>query len=33
MQHYRALASRFSDNFKKFEDGRPPEIVAAGPRL
>ncbi len=33
MQKYRALASRFIDNFKKFEDGTPPEIVKAGPKL
>ncbi len=33
MQRYRGLASRFIDNFKKFEDGTPPEIVQAGPRL
>jgi phosphoenolpyruvate carboxykinase (ATP) len=32
MQRYRSLASRFIDNFKKFEDGTPPEISAAGPR-
>lgn len=33
LQRYRALASRFIDNFKKFEEGTPPEIVAAGPKL
>ena len=32
-QRYRALAARFIDNFKKFEDGTPPEIIAAGPKL
>ena len=33
MQRYRGLASRFIDNFKKFEDGCPPEIMAAGPKI
>ena len=33
LKRYRALASRFIDNFKKFEDGTPPEVVAAGPKL
>lgn len=33
MQRYRGLASRFIDNFKKFEEGTPPEVIAAGPRL
>lgn len=33
MQRYRSLASRFIDNFKKFQDGTPPEIVKAGPKL
>ncbi len=33
LQRYRALASRFVDNFKKFEEGTPPEIIAAGPKL
>ena len=32
MQRYRALASRFIDNFKKFEEGTPFEIIAAGPK-
>jgi phosphoenolpyruvate carboxykinase (ATP) len=30
---YRQLAQRFLENFKKFEAGTPPEVVAAGPRL
>jgi phosphoenolpyruvate carboxykinase (ATP) len=30
---YRALASRFADNFKKFEAGCPPEVRNAGPKL
>jgi phosphoenolpyruvate carboxykinase (ATP) len=33
MQRYRQLASRFIDNFKKFEDGCPPEVVKAGPQI
>ncbi|HMK37710.1 MAG TPA: phosphoenolpyruvate carboxykinase (ATP) [Bacteroidota bacterium] len=31
MQRYRELASRFTENFKKFESGCPPEIRNAGP--
>ncbi|MDD2694881.1 MAG: phosphoenolpyruvate carboxykinase (ATP) [Anaerolineales bacterium] len=30
---YRALASRFVDNFKKFEENVPPEVKVAGPRI
>jgi phosphoenolpyruvate carboxykinase (ATP) len=30
---YRQLAQRFVENFKKFEAGCPPEVVAAGPKL
>lgn len=33
MQRYRELAARFVDNFKKFEERCPPEVVQAGPRL
>jgi phosphoenolpyruvate carboxykinase (ATP) len=33
MQKYRQLASRFVENFKKFEAGCAPEVVNAGPRL
>jgi phosphoenolpyruvate carboxykinase (ATP) len=33
LKRYRALASRFIDNFKKFEDGTPSEVIAAGPKL
>jgi phosphoenolpyruvate carboxykinase (ATP) len=33
MTRYRQLAGRFIDNFKKFETGCPPEVIAAGPRL
>jgi len=33
MQKYKQLASRFIENFRKFEDGCPPEIRAAGPKL
>ena len=32
MHRYRELASRYIENFKKFEDGCPPEIRNAGPR-
>ena len=32
MQRYRELASRFIENFKKFESACPPEIRNAGPR-
>ncbi|MCI0521250.1 MAG: phosphoenolpyruvate carboxykinase (ATP) [Chloroflexi bacterium] len=31
MKRYRALAARFIDNFKKFADAAPPEVIAAGP--
>lgn len=30
---YRQLAARFVENFKKFEEGCPPEVLEAGPRL
>jgi phosphoenolpyruvate carboxykinase (ATP) len=33
MIRYRQLAGRFLDNFKKYEEGVPAEVVAAGPRL
>jgi phosphoenolpyruvate carboxykinase (ATP) len=33
MQKYRQLASRFVENFKKFEAGCAPEVVKAGPRV
>jgi phosphoenolpyruvate carboxykinase (ATP) len=33
MNKYRQLASRFIDNFKKFHDETPPEIVNAGPHI
>jgi phosphoenolpyruvate carboxykinase (ATP) len=32
MQKYNQLAQRFIENFKKFESGCPPEVVAAGPK-
>jgi len=32
MQKYRQLASRFINNFKKYEAACPPEIVGAGPK-
>jgi phosphoenolpyruvate carboxykinase (ATP) len=31
MKRYRSLASRFVDNFKKFEDQSSPEVVESGP--
>lgn len=33
MQKYKQLAARFVENFKKFEDGCPPEVVKAGPKI
>ena len=33
LRRYRALASRFIDNFKKFEKESPAEVGRAGPRL
>jgi len=32
MQKYNQLAQRFIENFKKFESGCPPEVLAAGPK-
>jgi phosphoenolpyruvate carboxykinase (ATP) len=32
-EKYRQLAARFIENFKKFEDATPPDVIAAGPRL
>ncbi len=32
-QKYAQLASRFIENFKKFEEGCPPEVIRAGPKL
>jgi len=32
-QKYRQLAARFIENFKKFSDRCPPEVMKAGPRL
>jgi phosphoenolpyruvate carboxykinase (ATP) len=33
MKRYKGLASRFIDNFKKFEDAAPPEVKTAGPKF
>jgi len=33
MKRYRGLASRFIDNFKKFEDQAPEEVRKSGPKL
>ncbi len=33
MERYKQLASRFIDNFKKFESRNPPEVNAAGPKV
>ncbi len=33
MKKYKELASRFADNFKKYEDGCPPEVIKAGPKV
>ncbi len=30
---YKQLASRFIENFKKYESGCPPEVIEAGPRV
>ncbi|MFN3742801.1 MAG: phosphoenolpyruvate carboxykinase (ATP) [Anaerolineales bacterium] len=30
---YRQLAARFIENFRKFEDACPPEVIAAGPKI
>ncbi len=32
-QAYRDLAARFIENFKKFEEGTPPEVCKAGPKI
>jgi phosphoenolpyruvate carboxykinase (ATP) len=33
IRKYKALAARFIDNFKKFSDGTPQEVVKAGPTI
>ena len=33
MKRYRSLAARFIDNFKKFADSCPPDIVNSGPKI
>jgi phosphoenolpyruvate carboxykinase (ATP) len=33
MKRYRNLAARFIDNFKKFADGCPIEVVNSGPNI
>jgi len=32
MQRYRELGARFIDNFHKFAEGCPPEVLEAGPK-
>lgn len=32
-QKYKQLAARFIENFKKFEEGCPPEVMKAGPKI
>jgi phosphoenolpyruvate carboxykinase (ATP) len=32
-KRYHQLAARFIENFKNFEEGCPPEVLAAGPRI
>ncbi len=32
-QKYKQLAARFIENFKKFEEGTPPEVIKAGPKI
>jgi phosphoenolpyruvate carboxykinase (ATP) len=32
-RRYKDLAARFRENFKKFEDGTPQEVIEAGPKL
>jgi phosphoenolpyruvate carboxykinase (ATP) len=32
-KRYRDLAQRFAENFKRFEDQTPREVVEAGPRI
>ena len=32
-QKYKQLAARFIENFKKFEEGCPPEVIKAGPKI
>ncbi len=33
MNKYKQLASRFKENFKKYEEGCPPEVIKAGPKV
>jgi phosphoenolpyruvate carboxykinase (ATP) len=33
MVKYRQLAARFIENFRKFEEGCAPEVIAAGPKI
>lgn len=33
MKKYKELATRFVENFKKYEDGCPPEVIQAGPKV
>jgi phosphoenolpyruvate carboxykinase (ATP) len=33
MKRYRSLAARFIDNFQKFVDSCPPEVITSGPKI
>jgi len=33
IKKYRSLASRFIDNFKKYAEGCPQEVIDSGPRI
>lgn len=33
MKRYRSLAARFIDNFQKFSENCPPEVIKSGPKI